>query len=120
MKRHTIIGERIISAAPSLAVVAKLVRSTHERYDGYGYPDGLAGKDIPLIARIVSVCDSYDAMITKRAYRDAHNRSWAIAELRRCSGTQFDPGVVEAVISSLEERGEAGPVATRPARSRIR
>jgi diguanylate cyclase (GGDEF)-like protein len=105
MKRHTIIGERIISAAPALAVVAKLVRSTHERYDGRGYPDALAGEDIPLISRIVSVCDSYDAMVTKRAYRDAHNRSWAVAELRRCSGTQFDPRVVEAVISSLEERG---------------
>ncbi|HEX5922466.1 MAG TPA: HD domain-containing phosphohydrolase, partial [Baekduia sp.] len=102
MKRHTIIGERIISAAPALAAVAKLVRSTHERYDGGGYPDGLAGENIPLIARIVSVCDSYDAMITTRAYRDGHSPSWAIAELRRCAGTQFDPDVVDAVLESLE------------------
>jgi diguanylate cyclase (GGDEF)-like protein len=102
MKRHTIIGERIISAAPSLAVVARLVRSTHERYDGHGYPDGLAGDDIPLIARVVSVCDAFDAMVTKRAYRDAHDRAWAIAELRRCAGTQFDPDVVEAVVGSLQ------------------
>jgi two-component system cell cycle response regulator len=101
MKRHTIIGERIISAAPSLAAVAKLVRSTHERYDGRGYPDGLGGEHIPLVARIVFVCDSYDAMVTKRAYRGARSRPWAIAELRRCAGTQFDPDVVEAVINSL-------------------
>jgi diguanylate cyclase (GGDEF)-like protein/PAS domain S-box-containing protein len=102
MKRHTVIGERIISAAPALAAVAKFVRSTHERYDGGGYPDGLAGDAIPLIARIVSVCDAYDAMVTNRAYRDACERSQAIAELRRCSGTQFDPDVVEALVGVLE------------------
>jgi diguanylate cyclase (GGDEF)-like protein len=113
MKRHTIIGERIISAAPALAVVAKLVRSTHERYDGRGYPDGLAGTDIPLIARIVAVCDAYDAMITTRAYRDARSRPWAIAELRSCSGTQFDPDVVEAVIGSLDAEDASTHVETR-------
>jgi HD-GYP domain-containing protein (c-di-GMP phosphodiesterase class II) len=114
MKRHTIIGERIISAAPSLSAVAKLVRSTHERYDGHGYPDELAGADIPLIARIVSVCDAYDAMVTKRAYRDARGHSWAIAELRRCAGGQFDPDVVEAVVSSLEAGNDVTPPAPRP------
>ena len=116
MKRHTIIGERIISAAPSLSVVAKLVRSTHERYDGRGYPDGLAGEDIPLIARVVSVCDSYDAMVTNRAYRDARDSSSAIAELRRCSGAQFDPDVVDAVISSLEAGDDrsTGPLSASP------
>jgi two-component system cell cycle response regulator len=93
MKRHTIIGERIISAAPALAVVARLVRSTHERYDGSGYPDALAGDVIPLIARIVAVCDAYEAMVTRRTYRDAREPSAAIDELRRCSGTQFDPEV---------------------------
>jgi two-component system cell cycle response regulator len=107
MRRHTIIGERIISAAPALSVVAKLVRSTHERYDGGGYPDGLAGEEIPLIARIVSVCDSYDAMVTKRAYRDAHSHSWAIAQLRHGAGTQFDPDVVDAVIDSLQAGDES-------------
>jgi diguanylate cyclase (GGDEF)-like protein len=99
MKRHTIIGERIIAAAPALTAVAKAVRSTHEHYDGGGYPDGLAGDDIPLIARIVSVCDAYDAMITDRAYRRARDHSAAVAELRHCSGTQFDPEVVEAFVS---------------------
>jgi two-component system, cell cycle response regulator len=111
MKRHTIIGERIISAAPALTVVARLVRSTHERYDGGGYPDGLAGDDIPLIARIVTVCDAYDAMVTKRAYRDAWDKPTAIAELRNCSGTQFDPEVVEAFVSALETVGDRGQVA---------
>jgi HD-GYP domain-containing protein (c-di-GMP phosphodiesterase class II) len=113
MRRHTIIGERIISAAPALAPVAKLVRSTHERYDGRGYPDGLAGADIPLISRIVSTCDSYDAMVTTRAYRSAGSRSWAIAELRSCSGTQFDPDVVEAVIGSLDAAEAGGHVEQR-------
>jgi HD-GYP domain-containing protein (c-di-GMP phosphodiesterase class II) len=107
MKRHTIVGERIISAAPSLAGVAKLVRSTHERHDGGGYPDGLAGDEIPLIARIVSVCDSYDAMVTERAYRGARSHAWAIAELRNCAGGQFDSGVVEAAIASMDA-GEDG------------
>ncbi|MEA2243479.1 MAG: hypothetical protein QOD24_3035, partial [Solirubrobacteraceae bacterium] len=109
MKRHTIIGERIISAAPALADVARFVRSTHERYDGGGYPDGLAGDEIPLIARIVSVCDAYDAMVTKRAYRDARGTPSALAELRRCSGTQFDPEVVEGFARALDAVGEPGP-----------
>jgi HD-GYP domain-containing protein (c-di-GMP phosphodiesterase class II) len=106
MKRHTVIGERIISAAPALAVVARLVRSTHERYDGSGYPDALAGDVIPLIARIVGVCDAYEAMVTRRTYRDARESPAAIDELRRCSGTQFDPEVVEAFVDALEFVGD--------------
>jgi HD-GYP domain-containing protein (c-di-GMP phosphodiesterase class II) len=107
MKRHTVIGERIISAAPALAAVASFVRSTHERCDGRGYPDGLAGDDIPLISRIVAVCDAYDAMVTDRAYRDARDTPTAIAELRRCSGTQFDSEVVEAFVGALEAVGRS-------------
>ncbi|MEA2240544.1 MAG: hypothetical protein QOD24_100 [Solirubrobacteraceae bacterium] len=126
MKRHTIIGERIISAAPALAGVARYVRSTHERWDGGGYPDGLAGEDIPVIARVVSVCDAYDAMVTTRAYRAAWSGPDAIAELRRCSGTQFDPSVVEAFVSALPalqdgsqpELPSAVPGPTRGRRSR--
>ena len=102
MQRHTIIGERTISAAPALAHVARLVRATHERLDGSGYPDGLAGDDIPLISRIVAVCDAYHAMTSKRAYRDAHDSHRAIAELRSCAGTQFDPEVVEAFVVALD------------------
>src|SRR6185295_3974685 len=90
MRQHTIIGARIIGAAPELLPVAEIVRSSHERWDGGGYPDRLAGGEIPLGARIVSVCDSYDAMTTDRAYRDAMPVSEALDELERCAGTQFD------------------------------
>jgi HD-GYP domain-containing protein (c-di-GMP phosphodiesterase class II) len=102
MRQHTIIGERIISAAPSLAGIARIVRSTHERFDGGGYPDGLAGTAIPLTARIVAVCDAYDAMVAERAYRPGRDRASAIAELRHCAGSQFDPEVVDAFVRALE------------------
>jgi diguanylate cyclase (GGDEF)-like protein len=101
MRRHTIIGERIINAAPGLSGVAAMVRSSHERYDGAGYPDALAGEDIPLGARIVAVCDAYDAMVTDRAYRTARPPDEALAELARCAGTQFDPRVVAAFTAVL-------------------
>ena len=101
IRRHTLVGERIIAAAPSLAHVAKYVRWSHERYDGAGYPDGLAGDEIPLPARIVAVCDAYDAMVTNRTYRAALNPAEAVEELRRCAGTQFDPAVVEAFADEL-------------------
>ncbi len=91
VRRHTVIGERIISAAPALADVAAAVRATHERWDGAGYPDGLAGRDIPFAARVVSVCDAFDAMITERPYSLARTTSAAIAELQLCAGAQFDP-----------------------------
>jgi diguanylate cyclase (GGDEF)-like protein len=94
--RHTIIGERILGAAIALRPVATLVRASHERYDGNGYPDGLAGHQIPLGARIVSVCDAYDAMTSDRPYQRALDHEAALAELHRFAGTQFDPVVVEA------------------------
>jgi diguanylate cyclase (GGDEF)-like protein/putative nucleotidyltransferase with HDIG domain len=96
MRRHTIIGERILTAAPSLEPVARIVRASHERLDGRGYPDGLAGEDIPLAARIVFVCDSFDAMTSDRPYAKGRSAEVAIAELRRCAGAQYDPAVVEA------------------------
>jgi diguanylate cyclase (GGDEF)-like protein len=104
IQRHTIIGERIISAAPALTDVARLVRSSHERWDGTGYPDELARTDIPIGARIVSACDAYDAMITDRPYQAAVDSESACAELRRCAGTQFDPGVVDAFLAVLAAR----------------
>jgi diguanylate cyclase (GGDEF)-like protein len=94
MHRHTLIGERILIAAPALAHSAGLVRSSHERYDGGGYPDGLAGEEIPLGAAIVTVCDAFDAMTSPRPYGEAISVSAALAELRRCSGSQFNPRVV--------------------------
>ena len=79
VRQHTIVGERILSAAPALVPVAKLVRSSHERYDGSGYPDGLAGEEIPLGARIISVCDAYHAMTSARPYESALSRDEATA-----------------------------------------
>ena len=100
MRRHSEIGERIIGEAPALSRVAAMVRASHERFDGGGYPDGLSGKDIPLGARIVAVCDAFDAMITERPYSAAKTPEAAEQELRDCAGTQFDPVVVEAFCSS--------------------
>jgi two-component system cell cycle response regulator len=96
MRRHTIIGERILQAAPALEGVATIVRSTHERMDGKGYPDRLAGEAIPLASRIVLVCDAFEAMTADRSYRKAMSAEVAIEELERCAGEQFDPRVVEA------------------------
>jgi HD-GYP domain-containing protein (c-di-GMP phosphodiesterase class II) len=101
MQEHTIVGERIISAAPALGEVAKLVRSTHERHDGTGYPDRLRGDDIPLEARIVNAVDAYCAMTQPRSYREAMSHEGALDELRRCAGSQFDPDVTEALIAVL-------------------
>ena len=101
--RHTILGERILMAASALRPVARLVRSSHERFDGDGYPDRLRGTEIPLGSRIIFVCDAYDAMIANRAYSPGIAPADAIAELRACSGTQFDPEVVEAFIATLSE-----------------
>jgi len=96
MRQHTIIGDRILGAAPAMRPVAEIVRASHERWDGGGYPDGIAGEQIPLGARIVSVCDAFHAMTSPRPYQPTRDRDAALEELRRCAGTQFDPAVVEA------------------------
>ncbi len=97
MHQHTILGERIVSAAPSLASVGRLIRSSHERWDGKGYPDRLAGDSIPLAARIILVCDAYDAMTAGRPYSPKRDPETVLAELRACSGTQFDGRLVEVL-----------------------
>jgi HD domain len=90
-------GEQIIAAAgPSLERIGPLVRASHERWDGMGYPDGLAGEEIPLGARIIAICDSFRAMMDERVYKSAMSLGDALKELRRCAGTQFDPELVEA------------------------
>jgi HD-GYP domain-containing protein (c-di-GMP phosphodiesterase class II) len=103
VKRHTIEGERLLHRVGGLlGEIGKIVRSCHERYDGSGYPDGLAGDEIPVVARIVACCDAYNAMTTDRSYRKAMPREDAFAELRRGAGTQFDPEVVKALLTSVE------------------
>jgi diguanylate cyclase (GGDEF)-like protein len=111
VRRHSVIGQRILGGTPSLREVAEIVRSTHERWDGKGYVDGLTTGSIPLAARIIAVCDAYVAMTSERPYRPAMRPDLAIAELRRCAGTQFDPEVVrafcllhEAVVDALGAR----------------
>jgi HD-GYP domain-containing protein (c-di-GMP phosphodiesterase class II) len=99
---HTIEGERLLSQVGGiLGNVGRIVRSCHEDWDGTGYPDGLVGEDIPLVARIVRCCDAFSAMTTDRPYRKARSVGEALEELRRCSGSDFDPRVVEALAASV-------------------
>jgi diguanylate cyclase (GGDEF)-like protein/putative nucleotidyltransferase with HDIG domain len=105
VRRHTLIGERIVRAAPALTRAAAIVRASHERWDGSGYPDGLAGEQIPLGSRIVAVCDAYDAMTSRRAYAPALAPAAALGELRAGAATQFDPAVVESLAAVLAEPG---------------
>lgn len=115
MRKHAELGARMVSAA-GMEDISSWVLAHHERPDGQGYPHGLSGEDIPLEARILAVCDAYEAMISDRPYRRAPGHLFAVAELRRGSGTQFDAVVVEALLASMDEDGaEAiGPPATAP------
>ena len=101
MAEHPVIGERILRRTPQLGHLAPIVRHEHERWDGGGYPDGLADTSIPIGSRIILACDAYNAMITTRPYRDAMAEPVAIEELRDKAGTQFDPQVVEALLETL-------------------
>jgi diguanylate cyclase (GGDEF)-like protein len=105
MNSHTVIGERIVLAAPSLAPLGDLVRSSHEHFDGGGYPDGLRGLEIHRGAAIIAVCDAFDAMVGGRPYRGAIGVGAAVEELRRCTGTQFEPDVVDAFLGVLADTG---------------
>ena len=99
---------------PSLERVALMVRSSHERWDGTGYPDRLAGEEIPIGARIIFVADAYCAMTETRPYAAARSVPSAREELRACSGTQFDPAVVTAFLAALDSRLERPDVMRRP------
>ena len=94
MREHSVIGQRMLERRPELLPLSSLVRATHERWDGTGYPDGLSGAAIPLPSRIVAVCDAFDAMTRPRVYSASMSIDSALHELERCAGTQFDPGVV--------------------------
>jgi len=109
MRQHTLLGERILSVAPTMRPVGAIVRATHERWDGGGYPDGLREDQIPLAARIIAACDTYSVMTSDRSYRARMEHEAACAELRRQAGGQLDPQVVEALLEALSstDLGEA-------------
>jgi HD-GYP domain-containing protein (c-di-GMP phosphodiesterase class II) len=102
METHPALGEIIVRKVPQLQDTLSGVRHHHERWDGKGYPDGLAGEDIPRLGRILAVADTYDAMTSDRAYRRALPHEVAVGEIERCSGTQFDPEVAHSFTSGLE------------------
>jgi diguanylate cyclase (GGDEF)-like protein len=119
--RHPTIGERIVRAAPDLTEIAPLVRASHERYDGSGYPDKLKGNDIPIGARIIAICDAFDALTTPRSHQPALTPADALKELERCSGTQFDPEILAAFNTAHAEHPpsparpqHAGPITDLP------
>lgn len=108
MRNHPKVGERVLYAAPALREVGKVVRSTHEHWNGSGYPDGLAGEEIPLAARVILICNAYDAMVESRPYGDPLSEAEAIEELRRGGGEQFDPELVELVVERVLRVKDSG------------
>ncbi len=117
INRHTLDGEEMLQrVGGTLGEVGRLVRSCHERFDGRGYPDGLAGERIPLVARIVCACDAFNAMTTDRPYRAARPLEDALREMDRCAGAQFDPRVVAVLVDELRHPAPVGPATpARPA-----
>jgi HD-GYP domain-containing protein (c-di-GMP phosphodiesterase class II) len=115
VKSHTVLGAKILEPLKVKAIegIRGIVRNHHERFDGTGYPDGLKGAKIPLGARIITVADSFDPMVNGRKYRSERSVKEAMEELRRCSGTQFDPDIVEAFVRSLEIAGADPPFRLR-------
>jgi HD-GYP domain-containing protein (c-di-GMP phosphodiesterase class II) len=115
IKQHTVRGEEMLTAVGGiLGKVGSIVRSCHERYDGAGYPAGLKGESIPLLARIIFACDAFSAMTTDRPYRKARSAAEAVAELRRHAGTQFDPTVVEVLVEIIGEGEDQQPIPLPP------
>ena len=105
MKTHPLIGVQIVAPIKFLGNAVEVIRCHHERWDGKGYPDGLAGEGIPVGARIFSVCDTFDAMTSDRPYRRALSFDYAVEEIERCGGTQFDPVVVDAFVELCAQLG---------------
>jgi HD-GYP domain-containing protein (c-di-GMP phosphodiesterase class II) len=114
VREHPAAGARVVAQVEELAHLAPAIRAGHERWDGGGYPDGLAGEEIPIASRITFVCDAYDAMTTDRPYREARSQAEALDELRRCAGTQFCVRCVDALLGFLAPE-EAGALAAASA-----
>jgi HD-GYP domain-containing protein (c-di-GMP phosphodiesterase class II) len=113
MKMHPQIGERMLQGIEFLDRALPIVRSHHERWDGSGYPDGRAGEEIPMAARIIAVCDAFDAMTSDRPYRKALPVEAACDEIQRCSGTQFDPTCAMLLVEMVRGMGDTGDLETR-------
>ena len=107
VRQHTIVGERILRASPALRSVASVVRASHENWDGSGYPDGLAGEDIPLASRIIRACNAFVAMTSQRPYREAMEVEDAMNELTRCAGIDFDPTVARVLVARVRDEQKA-------------
>ena len=107
VKKHPEVGYRIAKSSVNLAAIADAILTHHENWDGSGYPEGIKGSQIPLISRIISIVDSYDAMTNDRPYRKAHSKEYAIKELLSCSGKQFDPVLVEHFIKIISKEKRA-------------
>jgi HD-GYP domain-containing protein (c-di-GMP phosphodiesterase class II) len=105
IRQHPVLGEMLLARTPGLASIAPLVRSTHERYDGRGYPDRLADEEIPLPSRIVAACAAFDAMLEPRSHRPPLARGDAVEALRRGAGSEFDPLVVVSVLDEVDSSG---------------
>ena len=103
VKRHPEIGAEILSSIRQFEEVVPAIRHHHERYDGRGYPDGLKGEEIPVMARIIAVADAFDAMLSKRPYRDALSLNSAVKELQRNKGSQFDPQIVDILLNIIPD-----------------
>jgi putative nucleotidyltransferase with HDIG domain len=113
VKAHTLVGAKMLERIPSLSDVASVARSHHERIDGQGYPDGLAGEEIPYVVRLVSVADSFHAMISTRPYRAPNSIARALEILKEGSGTRWEPSVVDALLHIVRPGGASRPVARR-------
>ncbi|MFQ5663715.1 MAG: diguanylate cyclase, partial [Terriglobia bacterium] len=115
MKQHAVLGAKILEPLRSIQNIQKIVRHHHERWDGTGYPDGLAGEAAPLGARLIAIADAYDTMVTERTYKRSRSHPEAVDELRRCAGTQFEPKLVEAFVAAVSQEvaaeGQLPPVA---------
>ncbi len=114
IQKHSAIGRDLISRVPMLSHISDAILHHHERFDGSGYPDGLDGENIPLAARIIGAVDAFDAMTSPRPYRDAIDQAAAFAEMQRCSGTHFDPRIVEIVTQVLLEKNSNQPESPLP------